>query len=137
MYVRSYAFISNAAPILYPNPVPLSWYPLLLSTNAKLLTYLYVCVDDFLGMDQGPTHWIRHVCHTLFHDLYKFSDSWKVWTHLGGRNSYSSRNFMQVTAPDAAPILYPNPVPLSWYPLLLSTNAKLLTYLYVCVDDFL
>ena len=33
--------------------------------------YVDVFVDNFLGLDQGLTHWRRHVCRTLFHALEK------------------------------------------------------------------
>ena len=45
--------------------------PLLLCTNAQLLAYLNVFVDDFIWLAQGLTHWRRHVRRTLFHDLDK------------------------------------------------------------------
>ena len=44
---------------------------LLLRTNAQLLVYVYVLVDDFLGLVQGLTHQCCHVCRTLLHALDK------------------------------------------------------------------
>ena len=32
-----------------------------------------VFVDDFIGLDQGLTHQLRHVRRTIFHDLDKVS----------------------------------------------------------------
>ena len=37
----------------------------------KLLAYVDVCVDDFLGLVQGQHHRCRHLCRTLFHVLDK------------------------------------------------------------------
>ena len=53
--------------------------PLLLLTNNKFLAYVDIFVDDFIGLDQCPTHQIRHVpthqrlnvCRTVFHALEK------------------------------------------------------------------
>ena len=39
--------------------------------NAKLLAYVYVYVDDLLGLAKGPWHHLHHVCCTLFHVLDK------------------------------------------------------------------
>ena len=39
--------------------------------NAKLLSYVDVFGDDFLGLAQGPRHRHRHVRRTLFHALDK------------------------------------------------------------------
>ena len=43
--------------------------PYLLLPKSKLLVYVNVFVDDFLGLAQGPRHCLRHVCRTLFHAL--------------------------------------------------------------------
>ena len=45
--------------------------PYLRCLKAKLLTYVDIFVDDFLGLLQGPQHLRRHVCCTLFHTLDK------------------------------------------------------------------
>ena len=50
---------------------PSSWDPLLLRTNIQLLVYVDVLVDDFLGLDQVPTHRRRHVRSTIFHAFEK------------------------------------------------------------------
>ena len=47
--------------------------PLLIRTNNQLLAYMNVFVDDFIGLDQGLTHQLRHVRRTIFHDLDKVS----------------------------------------------------------------
>ena len=39
--------------------------------KAKLLAYVDIFIDDFLGLAQGPRHRRRHVCPTLFHALEK------------------------------------------------------------------
>ena len=39
--------------------------------NTQLLLYVGVFVDDFLGMVQGLTQRLCHVCRTLFHALEK------------------------------------------------------------------
>ena len=39
--------------------------------KAKLLAYMDACVDDFLGLAQGPRNRRRHVRSTLFHTLDK------------------------------------------------------------------
>ena len=39
--------------------------------NAKLLVYVNVFVDDFLGLAQGPRHRCHHVHRTIFHALDK------------------------------------------------------------------
>ena len=39
--------------------------------KAKLLAYVDIFVDDFLGLAQGPWHHRRHFCRTLFHALNK------------------------------------------------------------------
>ena len=48
------------------NRNPYLWRP-----KAKLLAYVDVFVDDFLGMVQGPRQRRRHVRRTLFHALDK------------------------------------------------------------------
>ena len=45
--------------------------PYLRRPNAKLLAYVDVFVDDFLGLAQGPRHRRRHLLHTLFHAINK------------------------------------------------------------------
>ena len=44
---------------------------LLLRTNAQLLAYVDVFLDDFIGLSQGLTQWQRHVRRTLLCDLDK------------------------------------------------------------------
>ena len=64
-------FFGAEAPTLDPTMFPLSRDPLLLHTNAQLLTYVEVFFDDLLGLVQGPTHWRHHLRRPLFHDLEK------------------------------------------------------------------
>ena len=45
--------------------------PYLRSPNAKLLAYVDVIIDDFLGLAQGTRQQRRHVCRALFHALNK------------------------------------------------------------------
>ena len=55
--------------MLDPTLAPLSWYPLLLCTNAQLLEYMDVFVNNFIVLAQGLTHRRHHVRRTLFHAL--------------------------------------------------------------------
>ena len=64
--------------------------PYLQRTNAKLLVYVDVFVNDFLGMAQGPCHRRRHICCTLFHSLYK------VFQPL---NRQDTKQFKEVLSP--------------------------------------
>ena len=71
--------LDNRAEAVAPLPAPplakknaqLTCEPHLRHTNAKILAYVDVFVDDFLGLAQGPHHRRRHVHHTLFHVLDK------------------------------------------------------------------
>ena len=45
--------------------------PYLRRSKSKLLAYMDMFVDDFLGLAQGPRHRRRHVHRTLFHALDK------------------------------------------------------------------
>ena len=45
--------------------------PYLRRPKAKLLEYVDVFVDEFLGMAQGPRHRRHHFRRTLFHTLEK------------------------------------------------------------------
>ena len=71
--------LDNPAEAVAPPPAPplakkhaqLTRYPYLRRTNGKLLAYVDVFVDDFLGLTQGPRHFLRHFRRTLFHALDK------------------------------------------------------------------
>ena len=71
--------LDNRAESVAPPPAPplakkhaqLTCDPYLRRTNAKLLAYVDVFVDNFLGLAQGPRHRLRHVRCTLFHVLDK------------------------------------------------------------------
>ena len=59
------------APPLAQEHAQLTRNPYLRRPKAKLLAYMDVFVDDFLGLAQGPRHRRRHVRRTLFHALDK------------------------------------------------------------------
>ena len=59
------------APLLTQEHANLTRDPYLWRPNAKLLSYVEVFVDDFLGLAQGPRHRRRNVRRTLFHALDK------------------------------------------------------------------
>ena len=59
------------APLLTQEHANLTREPYLQRPNAKLLSYVDVFGDDFLGLAQGPRHRHRHVRRTLFHALDK------------------------------------------------------------------
>ena len=71
--------LDNRAEVIEPPPAPLLTQehakltrdPYLRRPNDKLLAYVDVFVDDFLGLAQGPRHRHRHVQRTLFHALDK------------------------------------------------------------------
>ena len=59
------------APLLTQDHANLTRDPYLRWPNVKLLAYVDVFVDDFLGLAQGTRHRRHHVCRTLFHALDK------------------------------------------------------------------
>ena len=71
--------LDNRAEVIALSPVPplaqehpqLTRDLYLRRPKAKLLAYVDVFVDDFLGLAQGPRHRRRHVRRTLFHALDK------------------------------------------------------------------
>ena len=71
--------LDNRAEAIEPPPAPpltqenaqLTQNPYLRRPKSKLLAYVDVFVDNFLGIAQGPRHRRRHVCRTLFHALDK------------------------------------------------------------------
>ena len=65
------AVVSAIYPKLSPSLFHMSCDSLLLHTNSQLLAYVYVFINDFIGLVQGPNHQLCHVRRTLFHDLYK------------------------------------------------------------------
>ena len=69
--IRAEAVEPPPAPLLTPEHAALKRDPYLQRPNAKLLAYVDVFVDDFLGLAQGPRHRRRHVRRTLFHVLDK------------------------------------------------------------------
>ena len=66
---RAAAVISATVPTLDTTLVPLSWDPTPLHTNAQLLAYVDVFVDDLIGLAQCPTHRRCHV-QTRSSDLW-------------------------------------------------------------------
>ena len=68
---RAEAIEPPPAPLLTQEHAKLTRDPYLWRPNAKLLAYVDVFVDDFLGLAQGPRHRRRHVRRTLFHALDK------------------------------------------------------------------
>ena len=69
--IRAEAVEPPPAPLLTQEHANLTRDPYLQRPNAKLLAYVDVFVDDFLGLAQGPRHHRRHVRRTLFHALDK------------------------------------------------------------------
>ena len=71
--------LDNRAEAVAPPPAPplaeehakLTCDPYLRRPKAKLLAYVGVFVDDFLGLAQGPRHRRHHVHRTLFQALDK------------------------------------------------------------------
>ena len=68
---REEAIVPLPAPPLAEEHAKLTRDPYLRRLKAKLLTYVDVFVDEFLGLAQGPWHRRRHVHRTLFHTIYK------------------------------------------------------------------
>ena len=69
--IRAKAVEPPLAPLLIQDHTALKRDPYLRRPNAKLLAYVDVFVDNFLGLAQGPRHRRRHVRRTLFHALDK------------------------------------------------------------------
>ena len=69
--IRVEAVEPPPAPLLTQEHANLKRDPYLRRPNDKLLAYVDVFVDDFLGLAQGPRHRRRHVRRTLFHALDK------------------------------------------------------------------
>ena len=69
--IRAEAVDPPPAPLLTQEHANLTRDPYLRRPNGKLLAYVDVFVEDFLGLAQGPRHRRRHVRRTLFHVLYK------------------------------------------------------------------
>ena len=59
------------APLISAEHTKLTHNPYLRHPEAKLLAYVDVFVDDFLGLAQEPRRRRRHVRRTLFHALDK------------------------------------------------------------------
>ena len=68
---REEAVAPPPAPTLAAEHTQLTRNPYLRRPKAKLLAYVDVFVDDFLGLAQVPWHRRRHVRRTLFHALDK------------------------------------------------------------------
>ena len=68
---RAEAIEPPPAPPLTQEHAQLTRNPYLRQPKAKLLAYVDVFVDDFLGLAQGPRHRRHHVRRTLFHALNK------------------------------------------------------------------
>ena len=71
LYIRAEAVEPSPAPLFIQEHANLTRDPYLQRPNAKLLAYVDVFVDNFLGLAQGPRHRRRHVRLTLFHALDK------------------------------------------------------------------
>ena len=69
--IRAEAVEPPPAPLLTTEHAALKRDPYLQRPNAKLIAYVDVFVNDFLGLEQGPRHHRRHVRCTLFHALDK------------------------------------------------------------------
>ena len=90
---------NNAAPpTLFQAYVDLTRNPVLQRTNARLLAYFDVFVDDFLCLAQGPQHQRRHVRRHLFHALDKIFRPLDEKTTQSGRTSYPSKSSTRGTA---------------------------------------
>ena len=68
---RAEAVEPPSAPPLAAEHTQLTRNPYLRRPKAKLLAYVDIFVDEFLGLAQGPRHRRRHVHRTLFHALDK------------------------------------------------------------------
>ena len=68
---RAAAIVPPPAPPLAEEHVNLTRNPYLRRPKAKLLAYVDVFVDNFLGLEQGPRHRRRHVLRTVLHALNK------------------------------------------------------------------
>ena len=64
---RSEAIEPPLALLLTQEHAQLTRDPYLRPPKAKLLAYVDIFVDDFLGLAQGPRYRRHHVCHTLFY----------------------------------------------------------------------
>ena len=71
LYNRAESLEPPPAPLLTQEHANLTRDPYLRRPNNKLLAYVDVFVDDFLGLAQGPRHRRRHVRRTQFHALDK------------------------------------------------------------------
>ena len=69
--IRAEAVDPPPVPLLTPEHAALKRDPYLQRPNAKLLAYVDVFLDDFLGLAQGPKHRRRHVRRTIFRVLDK------------------------------------------------------------------
>ena len=68
---RAEAIVPPTAPLLAEEHAKLTRNPYLRRLKAKLLAYVDVFVDNFLGLEQGPRHRRRHVLRTVLHALNK------------------------------------------------------------------
>ena len=68
---RAEAVAPLPAPPLAAEHTKLTRDPCLRRPKIKLLAYMDIFVDDFLGLAQGPHHCRRNVRRTLFHALHK------------------------------------------------------------------
>ena len=68
---REEAIAPPPAPLLAQEHSKLTRDPYLQRPKGKILAYMNVFVDVFLGLAQGPRHCCRHVRGTLFHALNK------------------------------------------------------------------
>ena len=79
---RTEAIAPPPAPPLAQEHIELTREPYLRRPKAKLLAYVDVFVDDFLGLAQGPRHRRHHVRRTLFHALGKvFRSLYRQYTN--------------------------------------------------------
>ena len=68
---RAAGFVSAADLMLYPKLFSLYKDTLFLRTDAHILAYVDIFIDEFLRLAQGRTHRHLRVHPTLFHDLDK------------------------------------------------------------------
>ena len=89
------AVFPPAVPPLVKEHAKLTHDPYLLQINVKLLAYVDVFVENFLGLAQGPQHRRRHVRRTLFHALDK------VFRPLGRQDAKQRKEVLSLKKLDA------------------------------------
>ena len=92
---RVEAIEPTPAPLITQEHAELTRDPYLRQPNAKLLAYVDVFVENFLGLAQGPRHRRRHVRRTLFHALDK------VFRPLNGQDAKQLKEVLILKKLDA------------------------------------